>query len=150
MVFSRSFLAAARRFLLSFIVVIILSSSPDSVQAQGPVDGFSYVGGGYCLDASNKFYDSYVKSGVGSNSDCGRACLGINSNELVGFEWDSLDKYCNCDFNDGFVTSTFPDGFTNRYYGAGDGEVTSADGAFGYYCYKVVRKFSRLLNESIQ
>lgn len=127
MVFWCSLLNAARQFLLSLIVIIILSMSPNSVLAQGPIDGFLYFDVGYCTDASGQFYDSYVKSGVGSNADCGSACLGINSNELVGFEWDSLDNYCNCDFNGGFVTSPFPDGFTDRYYGSGDGEVTSAD-----------------------
>ncbi len=50
----------------------------------------------------------------------------------MGFEWDKLKNYCN---NDRFVTSSLPDGFTGRY-GAGYGEVTSANGAFGFIATK--------------
>mmetsp|Transcript_20898 Transcript_20898/g.43035 ORF Transcript_20898/g.43035 Transcript_20898/m.43035 type:complete len:81 (+) Transcript_20898:62-304(+) len=48
MFFSPSFLAAAKLFALTFVV----TSIPAAVHAQGAVEGFEYVGVGYCRDES--------------------------------------------------------------------------------------------------
>lgn len=111
-----------------------------SAKPSTAVDSFWYVGIGWCPDANGFFYDSYLTLDKGSNADCSNACVGINSNELMGFTWKSSHKQCYCFFNDGFVTSNLPSGFSGYYDDdPGNGEVTFTSQDLGFDCYKLVR-----------
>ncbi len=106
--------------------------------AQEAVVGYTYVGRGGCLDASNHGYDSYHKSRVATNADCATACEGIGKDGLRGFHRSYLNN-CRCLFDGGVVDYPTPDGFDeilSRYY-SGTGEIASSDGTGGYYCYKI-------------
>ncbi len=134
MVFSSSSLSTAKQFALS--VVIILSSSVFSAVAQESVTGYEYVGAGFCQDASGNTYDFYAKLGLASNAECATACNGITIAGLRGFVFYTVG-YCYCQFEDGFVTSTVPDGFGGSDALSGTGEITSVLSSTDFHCYKI-------------
>ena len=119
------------------------SSSPTSLPP-----GFSLVGDGYCLDASNRLY-SYLgevfPAGI-SDMECINWCAQQLHPEFVGVEIDRrLESsqnavLCNCNFGRGQVPSDLtyfdynPDA-THSETEPGTGEIVSSNGDTAEVCY---------------
>ncbi len=126
-VFSRSHLVS----LLFFV-----KSSLSAVRAQDPVEGYLYVGTGWCQNTTGNYFDAYRKDGVEDAVACGSACMGLGIDGLRGF--NLYNDQCSCCFQDGVVKSSpLPDGFVvGDTTWPGIGEIVSSDGSYAVVCYK--------------
>ncbi len=115
------------------------STQPSTYQPDD-IEGFVYLGVGYCTDAQDSHFDYYVKNDVGTNSECAALCGEISIKGLVGFSLERVEGgRCVCWMNNNIVTSVLPLGFDNHWAGnSGAGSVVSLDTSKAtYICFKV-------------
>lgn len=117
------------------------SSQHETTYQPDEIEGFDYVGVGYCTDANGSHYDYYASSGIdfGTNS-CATLCGGIGIDGLVGFSLEKVEGgRCVCWMNNNIVTADLPSDFDNFWNGnSGAGPVLSRDTSkTTYICYKV-------------
>jgi hypothetical protein len=118
-----------------------LSSAPST----GPVEGFTYVGEGYCLDSEYQRYSRF--SGIlynANDNDCMKWCSQVLPHpDFVAVEvqdYGDGKKKCRCDFSGGLpedVDSTDYSPRAKDYISySGVGPVQNTDGAYGFSCYR--------------
>ncbi len=116
---------------------IFIPSSIVSVRAvKQDVNGFSFVGEGFCQDKDERYYDYMSPWSAKSHDDCGSLCLGSGVDGLVGIE--ATSSTCYCLFEDNYVPSILPIGFVGvniNYKGTGD--IENFKNNTGSYCYEI-------------
>jgi hypothetical protein len=117
-----------------------LSSAPST----GPVEGFTYVGEGYCLDSENEWYSFFTTNLYDANdNDCMKWCSQVQHPDFVGVEIDDYGDGimgCFCGFSGGLPEDVNATDYSPEanYYDThpGDGPVQSSDGYSGISCYR--------------
>jgi hypothetical protein len=123
-----------------------LSPSLSSAPSTGPVEGFTYVGEGYCLDSEYEYYSSFNTYLYDANdNDCMKWCSQVLPHpDFVAVETKDFGDgkmECACDFNGGLPgdvdgTDYSPSAEWYYSYYSGVGHVQSSDGSWGYSCYR--------------
>ena len=117
------------------------------------MEGFSYVGRGYCLDENQEYYSAFV--GDFDKTDprvCLEWCAQIHHPNFVGVEIDYDYNECWCNFSGGLpddITMTEynpPAGYTFSY-GSGRGPIQTAGSVEGVLCYRYHVSFRELYFE---
>jgi hypothetical protein len=125
------------------------SSSPTVV----PVEGFSYVGEGYCLDTYNNFYSSFIRNFKETDYRvCVEWCAQIPHPDFVGVEIEYYgDNFytCFCDFSrelpEDIIKTDYEPPANYQYSGRGHGPVETVYLLQGTLCYR----YDVSLNKSI-
>jgi hypothetical protein len=108
------------------------------------LEGFEYVGVGYCKDSAGEWYSSFghVLDDANDN-DCMQYCTQVEHPDFVGvdlYDYGDGRRDCLCGFSGGLpqnvtVNSYSPNAlYSSSYYGAGP--VQSSDGTSGVSCYR--------------
>jgi hypothetical protein len=124
------------------------SSSPTVV----PVEGFSFVGEGYCLDENDNYFAAFWRYFEETDHRvCLEWCAQVRHPNFVGVEIDywADDFYtCWCDFSGGLPTDIIetdyePDAL-GTFYGSGDGPIETVFPSQGDLCYRYEVSLSKL------
>jgi hypothetical protein len=110
----------------------------------GPVEGFTYVGEGYCLDSENELYSFFATVFYDANdNDCVKWCSQVQHADSVGvstYDYGDGTMVCYCHFSGGLPedvdeTDYSPSAQDSSYY-SGVGPVQGSSGDYGGSCYR--------------
>jgi hypothetical protein len=122
-----------------------VTSSPtlSSAPSTGPVEGFTYIGEGWCLDSDDDFYSDFEIDFVrGNDNDCIKWCSQVQHPDFVGVEVDHRWSFvtCVCIFSGGLpedVNRTDYDPHATDWGNDfGVGFVQNTTGTSGVSCYQ--------------
>jgi hypothetical protein len=127
-----------------------LSPSLSSAPSIGPVQGFTYVGEGWCQDSEYQYYSYFSTYFFDANdNDCMKWCSQVQHADFVGVEVydygvdddDDGTMECYCLFSGGLPgdvneTDYSPSAEWYSSYYSGVGPVQNSTGWYGYSCYR--------------
>jgi hypothetical protein len=118
-----------------------LSSAPST----GPVEGFTYVGEGFCLDSEDDYFSGFGTDLYDANdNDCVKWCSQVQHPDFVAvevYDYGYGAVECYCGFSGGLpgdvdATNYSPVASFDFSWFSGVGHVQSSDGSWGYSCYR--------------
>jgi hypothetical protein len=130
------------------------SSSPTVV----PVEGFSYVGEGYCLDTNNNTYSAFLRKFKETDYRvCVEWCAQISHPDFIGVEIEYYedDFYtCWCDFSrelpEDIIKTDYEPPAKNQYSSNGHGSIENVSPVQGTLCYRYDVSLNNMKNLSFQ
>jgi hypothetical protein len=130
----------AMKLLLSALVGISVIKSGTG---NNMLEGFEYIGKGYCKDSAGKRYSYFAQDLYNTNHNgCMQYCTQVRHPDFVGIEVENYGSFigCSCDFSGGLpgdvdATDYIPSA-TFLYHASGVGPVQSSDGTSGVSCYR--------------
>jgi hypothetical protein len=123
---------------------VSLLPTVSSAPSTGPVDGFTYVGPGWCLDFKGKYYSSFSTYLYdANNNDCMAWCSQVQHPDFVGaemYDYGGGKIECYCDFSGGLPddlngTDYSPAATSTSQY-SGVGPVQTFKETNGASCYR--------------
>lgn len=128
------------------VIAEALFTTESPPTTSGLVEGFSFVGQGWCYGASGVWYSnvaSFYLPPETSDTDCINWCAQVPHPNLVGVEVyrDSQKVRCYCDFSGGRVPadvdiSDYTPAAETSYVHLGTGPVMRTDGLSEGMCYR--------------
>jgi hypothetical protein len=118
-----------------------LSPTLSPAPSTGPVEGFTYIGTGWCLDSKDASYASIeLVLNDANNNDCMKRCSQVQHPDFVGVsarDYGDGTRACFCGFSGGLPGEGDVNGA-----GYGVGPVQRSDGTSDISCYRYdVRSF---------
>jgi hypothetical protein len=121
------------------------SPSLSSAPSTGPVEGFTYVGEGFCVDSEYEYYSFFGTYFFDANdNDCVKWCSQVQHADSVGvstYYWGDGTMDCYCLFSGGLpgdvvYTDYSPSAEWYYSYYSGVGHVQNTTGTSGVSCYQ--------------
>jgi hypothetical protein len=120
-----------------------LSPTLSPAPSTGPVEGFTYIGDGICVDSQNTMYSGFITDiNDANNNDCMKWCSQVQHPDFacVGvYDYGNGKRECFCGFSGGLpedVDATSYSPVAEGFPGSGVGPVQVVDVTPGVSCYR--------------